>query len=64
MAANEASGRNMRLKKDPGHAEHETYMEWSGGYDTEGFDADAVSRELTKYRHWSRDRYLNWRRAE
>jgi len=40
-------------------------MEWSGGiWDSEKFDAGAVSRELTKYLRWSRERYQNRRGAE
>ena len=51
--------------KDPSHAEHDTYMEWSGGnWDSESFDAGAVSRELTKHLRWSRGRYQNWKGAK
>ncbi|SER51466.1 pRiA4b ORF-3-like protein [Nitrosomonas sp. Nm51] len=47
--------------KDPGHEEHESYMDWSGGgYDSESFDVDAVNWELMKYLRWSRNRYQNW----
>lgn len=54
-----------KAMKDPSHAENEMYMEWSGGdWDSEGFDAGTVSRELTKYLRWSRDRYQNWREME
>jgi hypothetical protein len=47
--------------KDPGHGEHESYMEWSGGdFDSEQFDSESVNWELMKYLRWSRDRYQNW----
>lgn len=47
--------------KEPGHEEHESYMEWSGGdFDSEQFDSGSVNWELMKYLRWSRDRYQNW----
>lgn len=50
-----------RALQDPGHEEHESYMEWSGGdFDSEQFDSDMVNWELMKYLRWSRDRYQSW----
>ncbi len=52
----------LNALKDPNHAEHESYTEWSSGnFDSERFDPESVNWELMKYLCWSRDRYQGWR---
>jgi Plasmid pRiA4b ORF-3-like protein len=39
----------LEILADPGHEEHEHYLEWLGGpFDSEAFDLDAVNRELKR----------------
>jgi hypothetical protein len=50
---------------NPGHNEHEAFLDWYGGeFDREAFDPDYVNWELSKYLHWSRDRILGWEKDE
>ena len=51
-----------KASKDPDYEGHGSLAGWVGGnYDSERFDSNAVNWELMNYRHWSRDRCLQWR---
>jgi len=42
--------------KDRKHPEHQSHMDWCGGFDPNAFDCDAVNFELARCARWSRPR--------
>ena len=43
----------LEALRDPGHEEHDSYLEWVGGsFDPEAFDLDTVTRQLREGVYW------------